>query len=117
MFCCRKLDAWDAANPAPTVSAIKDREELEKQLSALKTLQKTEDLGPLYDVIAFHDGSVWRAALDASEVQLLSRVSFLLPLPFPSLIFALAMTLCRRLATSPRLPHSRISARNASIQR
>lgn len=60
-------------NPSPSAALLKEREELEKQLSAAKALQKsTEDLGPLYDVIAFHDGKNWRAALDTTQV--LARV-------------------------------------------
>lgn len=65
----KRLDAWDAAHKSPSASDLKEREDLEKQLATLKALQSSEDLGPVYDVVAFHDGSVWRAALDTLEVR------------------------------------------------
>ena len=69
----KRLDAWDAAHKSPSACDLKEREDLEKQLATLKALQSSEDLGPVYDVVAFHDGSVWRAALDTLEVW---RVDF-----------------------------------------
>ncbi len=67
---CSKLAKWSEAKGATlSASDAKLKEELEKQLSALETLEKkVDDLGPVYDVVAFHDGHVWRAALDISEV-------------------------------------------------
>ena len=58
------------AHTSPSPADIKDRDDITQQLQTVKALQKSyEELGPIYDVIAFHDGSVWRAALDASEVR------------------------------------------------
>ncbi|CAB0004044.1 unnamed protein product [Nesidiocoris tenuis] len=44
------------------------KEELEAQVEMLNQLEKKfVDLGPVYDVVVFHDGSVWRVCLDTSE--------------------------------------------------
>jgi hypothetical protein len=47
-----------------------DSDELEKRLAAADAVDKVVDeLGPSYDCVCFNDGSVWRAALDVSEVR------------------------------------------------
>jgi hypothetical protein len=53
-----------ASAPAPGSKEADELNELKKRVSMLKELQG-EDLGPLYDVVCWHDGSVWRAAVDA----------------------------------------------------
>lgn len=87
---CRRLAQWDSENPTPSPAKFKEREELDKQLQGLKGLQKSfTERGPIYDVVAFHDGTVWRAALDASQVccrQLLIGVRFPIPLVFGACI-------------------------------
>lgn len=48
----------------------KQREELDARISYLKDLDKNLDApGPLIDAVVWHDGSVWRAALDTTECQ------------------------------------------------
>ena len=64
----RELREWDTAHPSPPKEQKKEREEIETRLEQLKALQeKYDDPGPIFDCVVFHDGAVWRAALDANE--------------------------------------------------
>jgi tripeptidyl-peptidase-2 len=43
-------------------------DEWQARVSVLQRLQKDDvDLGPIYDCVVYHDGSVWRALVDTSE--------------------------------------------------
>jgi len=66
----RELSAFDAAHPKSAVAAEdkKTRTELDERCKQLQDLQsKFDDPGPIHDVVVFHDGSVWRAAVDVHE--------------------------------------------------
>jgi len=62
----RQLAAWDEATPAPNVEQKKERDELALQLSLLEK-RRYSDPGPIFDCVVFHDGKVWRAAIDTDE--------------------------------------------------
>eukprot|EP00931_Biecheleriopsis_adriatica_P051346 TRINITY_DN29771_c0_g1_i1.p1 TRINITY_DN29771_c0_g1~~TRINITY_DN29771_c0_g1_i1.p1 ORF type:complete len:1260 (+),score=292.17 TRINITY_DN29771_c0_g1_i1:143-3781(+) len=60
----RKLAAFDAANPKPEGEAVRRRKDLEEQIVQLNGLQKEKkDHGLIMDVIAWYDGTNWRAAI------------------------------------------------------
>lgn len=66
----RELAAFDAKNPDPSSSPalLAQRQSLSDALSTLQALKSSySDPGPVYDVVAFFDGSKWRAAVDTSE--------------------------------------------------
>ncbi len=64
----REIAAWDAGHPAPDAETKKQRDELALRLSLLQGLQKGyRDPGPIFDCVVFHDGEVWRAAIDTDE--------------------------------------------------
>ena len=54
------------------------KEELEAQQEVLKMMDdKYEDLGPVMDVVVFHDGQQWWAAVDTLESGDLSKATLL----------------------------------------
>eukprot|EP00049_Salpingoeca_infusionum_P024824 m.17228 g.17228 ORF g.17228 m.17228 type:complete len:1251 (+) comp7373_c0_seq2:165-3917(+) len=62
------LTSFDAAHPSPSKEEMQERNELVKVLDAAVALKKDyNDLGPVYDVVMFHDGKEWKAAVDVSE--------------------------------------------------
>ena len=66
----QRLVQFDTANADPNSStALKaQRQSLVDAVSALQTLQNNyADPGPVYDIVAFHDGTKWRAAVDTQE--------------------------------------------------
>jgi hypothetical protein len=72
--CRRRLVSPRFPNPSPppplppTQADLLEKEDLDKRLAGLEALEKLQEAGPVYDVVAFHDGTQWRAALDSSEV-------------------------------------------------
>lgn len=71
----RQLAEWDAAHPSPDKPVAaglrtgrKEREEIKLRLAQLNKLQDDyDDPGPIFDCVVFHDGEVWRAAIDTDE--------------------------------------------------
>ncbi|GLC44539.1 hypothetical protein PLESTB_000062200 [Pleodorina starrii] len=68
------LARFDKCTPASKLGsdpeARRERGELEGRVNMLKELAKQyEDPGPLLDCVVWHDGSVWRAALDTSQLH------------------------------------------------
>ncbi|KAG2491863.1 hypothetical protein HYH03_009817 [Edaphochlamys debaryana] len=67
------LAKFDRDTPGSKLSepeAKKERAELEGRVGLLKDLAKAyEDPGPLLDCVVWHDGGVWRAALDTAELH------------------------------------------------
>ena len=64
----RGIAAWDVAHPSPTPEEKKERTEIAQRLSLLEGMQKDHrDPGPIFDCVVFHDGEVWRAAIDTDE--------------------------------------------------
>ncbi|MQM06774.1 hypothetical protein Taro_039603 [Colocasia esculenta] len=52
------------------VSLKKVREDLQNKLDFLrKQAESYEDRGPVIDVVAWHDGSIWRAAVDTQSLE------------------------------------------------
>lgn len=63
-----QMAAWDAENPSPDVQKKKERDDLDRRLAALDALQEEyDDPGPIHDCVVWHDGEVWRAAIDTDE--------------------------------------------------
>jgi tripeptidyl-peptidase-2 len=61
----RQLVAWDAEHAKPTREQKKERDELVRRIDLLKEMQNSyDDPGPIFDCVVFHDGEVWRAAVD-----------------------------------------------------
>ncbi|KAJ8735983.1 hypothetical protein PYW08_006639 [Mythimna loreyi] len=57
-----------AKNPVLSPEDKLLKEELEARVEVLQAAEKKfNDLGPTYDCVLFHDGSVWRACIDTSE--------------------------------------------------
>ncbi|GAU91711.1 hypothetical protein RvY_03916 [Ramazzottius varieornatus] len=85
----RKLQRWTpkhaevtaaALNKSPSGDATTEmaKEEREAQQEVLKMLdEKYEDLGPVMDVVVFHDGQQWWAAVDTLESGDLSQATLL----------------------------------------
>jgi tripeptidyl-peptidase-2 len=64
----RRLATFDEKHAKPNAAQKKAREELAERVAQLKALQKGyDDPGPIYDCAVFHDGKVWRAAIDTDE--------------------------------------------------
>ncbi|RMF86238.1 MAG: hypothetical protein D6744_00060, partial [Planctomycetota bacterium] len=64
----RRLAEWDAQHQKPTTEELKTRADLETRLAQLEAMQKAyDDPGPIFDCVVFHDGEVWRAAIDTDE--------------------------------------------------
>ena len=64
----RQIETWDAENPKPTSEKKKERDDLETRVEQLEAMQgKYDDPGPIFDCVVFHDGAVWRAAIDTDE--------------------------------------------------
>ena len=64
----RELTAWEAAHTHPTKAEEKERDELQARLDQLNALQEDyDDPGPVFDCVVFHDGEVYRAAVDTDE--------------------------------------------------
>ena len=70
--CQSALLAWNSKNPdlaKAEKGQLEEKTNLIAERDSVKDLIKDfEDIGPVFDVIAFHDGYVWRAAVDVSEV-------------------------------------------------
>jgi tripeptidyl-peptidase-2 len=66
----KSLQSFDKANadPGSTAELRMQRASLVHALEVLETLQKDyKDPGPMFDVVAWFDGTKWRAAVDTSE--------------------------------------------------
>ncbi|KAK2578923.1 hypothetical protein KPH14_011132 [Odynerus spinipes] len=65
----RQLQEFEAKNPQlSTLEEKLEKEELEARVEVLNNAEKKYvDVGPMYDVVVFHDGNVWRACIDTSE--------------------------------------------------
>ena len=64
----RRIAAWDEEHPQPGEQESLPRDELQARLEVLEAAQNAyDDPGPIYDCIVFHDGRVWRAAIDTDE--------------------------------------------------
>ncbi|TDH66684.1 uncharacterized protein CCR75_007853 [Bremia lactucae] len=66
----QQLVQWSKTNSISTTDSavLRQKEDLKAQLKQLEELAKNrEDPGPIYDVVVFHDGTNWRAALDTTE--------------------------------------------------
>lgn len=53
----------------------KDKKDAEAAIEALSLLAGTEEAGPQIDCVVWHDGSVWRAVIDATESGDLSALT------------------------------------------
>ncbi|ETW08521.1 hypothetical protein H310_01084 [Aphanomyces invadans] len=65
----KELADWTSANSSnPSQAAIDARKDIQARLAVLEANSKLfEDPGPIYDAVAFYDGTHWRAAVDTSE--------------------------------------------------
>ncbi|KAF9164796.1 hypothetical protein DFQ26_001030 [Actinomortierella ambigua] len=63
-----ELAAFLKAHPTLTEKDQRVKDDFNAQLDVLKDAMKTyNDPGPVYDCVVFHDGNVWRVAVDADE--------------------------------------------------
>uniref|UniRef100_A0A2R5LKX2 Tripeptidyl-peptidase 2 n=1 Tax=Ornithodoros turicata TaxID=34597 RepID=A0A2R5LKX2_9ACAR len=75
----RQLDRHNSEPPGSNNLKL-EKENCEAQVEILGNMEKKfEDLGPVYDCIVFHDGEMWRAALDTSERGDLEQCTLLGP--------------------------------------
>ena len=67
---------WAKAHPeaTPTPDAMKEKQELDERVAQLSAL-KFDFTGPVYDVVVWNDGKVWRAAVDGAETGDLTGAS------------------------------------------
>ncbi|KAF0698016.1 Aste57867_11347 [Aphanomyces stellatus] len=65
----KELADWTAAHgSSPTQAALDARKDIQARLAVLEDNSKSfEDPGPIYDCVAFFDGTHWRAAIDTTE--------------------------------------------------
>jgi tripeptidyl-peptidase-2 len=64
----RQIEEWDTADKSSRAGKKQERSDLEARLEQLKTIEtRYDDPGPVYDCVVFHDGKVWRAAIDTDE--------------------------------------------------
>ncbi|XP_032527236.2 tripeptidyl-peptidase 2 [Danaus plexippus] len=85
----RKEHVWDVGQKPAMAKATKDLQDFENEVSSKTTLSQEEkqakeelearvevlkeldkkytDVGPTYDCVLWHDGTVWRACIDTSE--------------------------------------------------
>ncbi|UYV81022.1 TPP2 [Cordylochernes scorpioides] len=79
----RKLQEFDNLHPNQQHWSLEERlehEELEARLEVLNNLDKKYlDVGPVWDCVVFHDGEMWRAILDTSEIGDLEKGTLLGP--------------------------------------
>ncbi|KAG0562456.1 hypothetical protein M758_9G144800 [Ceratodon purpureus] len=67
----RQLSAFDLKHPQPTEPSLKKaREDLQTRIDLLqKQSDSYEDNGPVIDAVVWHDGDLWRAALDTQDME------------------------------------------------
>ena len=65
----KELADWTATNKdSPSQAAIDARKDIQARLAILEANAKSfQDPGPIYDCVAFFDGTHWRAAVDTTE--------------------------------------------------
>ena len=75
------LDAFVRDHPGTVAGAdARAKADLEATLEALRAVESSyDDAGPVYDIVLFHDGDNWRAAVDSSESGDLRSLSPLAP--------------------------------------
>ncbi|XP_076356359.1 tripeptidyl-peptidase II isoform X2 [Tachypleus tridentatus] len=67
--CLQEFDNKHPDSSQLTAEERLEREELDARVEVLTTLEKKyKNDGPVYDCVVFHDGNMWRAAIDTSEV-------------------------------------------------
>ncbi|KAL3696139.1 hypothetical protein R1sor_010215 [Riccia sorocarpa] len=67
----RQLTAFNAKYPKVSDAKLKkEREDLQTKYDLLQKVSDSyEDKGPIIDAVVWHDGDVWRAALDTQEME------------------------------------------------
>ena len=63
----KKIAVWKKENPEPEKWAKRNGKDLEVLLEELEKLGESEDPGPVYDCVVWHDGERFRAAVDTDE--------------------------------------------------
>ena len=75
--CQSAILEWSSKHPdlsKAEISHLEEKTNIQAKRDALKDLIKDyDDIGPIYDVIVFHDGSDWLAAIDTLESGDLSQ--------------------------------------------
>ncbi|CAM6096265.1 unnamed protein product [Calypogeia fissa] len=67
----RGLTAFDLKNPKLSEASLKkEREDLQTRCDLLLKLSESyDDKGPVIDAVVWHDGEVWRVALDTQDLE------------------------------------------------